>query len=533
SYVDAFKIEDKSTFDAKLFRLHKNIANNKPVFYFNIDEGKCFSYALDINSSIYCSIKGYHADLKTQNSNENITSKSGFQPFEIFNDFFHLIEPEFETEIKSTKHIKIFRKDKLGNFNFLVDNKRFVIKGVAYNLSHDWRDGPNYPSREQLNSDFKLISQMGATVVRRYASDIYDDNILNVAKDFNLKVQFGFWFDPKVDYSKDSTRLNQYYNEVESTVKKWKGHPSVLMWSLGNECWGQLKHHFGKPYLIEVRSAYLAMIERMARMIHEIDSVHPVATCIEHEETQLPSELVNLRLDAPSLDAIGINSYYQGQISKLDSVFLANDTTRPYFISEFGPEGYWNDHYNKISKSRINEQSSLEKADWYAYQWRNYIEKNSGRCLGGVAYCWQDRMEGSYTWFGITDYKNRLKPAYWSIKNIWSTISENEKPNFIYPQIASFSMGNYKIFSIKNLNDFGKEIKVEWKILKQEYLYPYSDYKLINNGYSICVVIPKEEEYLRVYLYLYDESNNVITSSLPVYFESISGDPPPLMASSP
>ena len=36
-------------------------------------------------------------------------------------------------------------------------------------------------------------------------------------------------------------------------------------------------------------------------------------------------------------------------------------------------------------------------------------------------------MEGTATWFGITDFKGRLKPSYYALKNAWLN-EKNEAP---------------------------------------------------------------------------------------------------------
>ena len=36
----------------------------------------------------------------------------------------------------------------------------------------------------------------------------------------------------------------------------YRDHPGLLGWTLGNEVWGLLKHHYGQPYLTRVRHAH-------------------------------------------------------------------------------------------------------------------------------------------------------------------------------------------------------------------------------------------------------------------------------------
>ena len=66
------------------------------------------------------------------------------------------------------------------------------------------------------------------------------------------------------------------------------------------------------------------------------------------------------------------------------------------------------------------EPSGKAKATYYAGQWQNYVAKNRGNNVGGIAFTWRDRMEETFTWFGITDYAGRPKPAYYALRQAWT-----------------------------------------------------------------------------------------------------------------
>src|SRR5207342_2826220 len=140
--------------------------------------------------------------------------------------------------------------------------------------------------------------------------------------------------------------------------------------------------------------------------------------------------LVAFKDEAPSIDAIGINSYYKEQISNLNHVAWQFDSLRPYIVSEFGPEGYWDPKYNRNKGGCLAEQSDNEKAEWYRLQWSRYVVGYKGYNIGGFAYCWHDRMEGSLTWFGLTDFAGRPKPAYYALKSEWTKKSEPQIPEY-------------------------------------------------------------------------------------------------------
>jgi cellulose synthase (UDP-forming) len=405
-----------------------------------------------------------------------------------------------------------------GDYSLMISGEKFYIRGVAYNTQHDWRDGYMPLTRKQLEKDFKRIKEMGANTIRRYNHGFYDRNILNIAQEFDLKVLYGFWFDPKIDYYRDSVKVRKYIDEVIKNVVKYKDHPAVLGWSLGNESWGLLKHSFSKPYLTLVREQYVHLIEKLAQEIHRIDPSRPVFTCIEHEEYQLPGELVAFRESAPSIDVIGINSYYKEQISKLNHIVWKFDPERPYIVSEFGPCGYWDPKYNHSRNGKVIEESDDEKGHWYKWQWNNYVLAYAGYNVGGFAYCWHDRMEGTYTWFGITDYKGRLKKSYYALKETWTNrkISERlPKVSFHLPDKLKSGQVYTVTLSSSGINS---HFKYEWRLLRNEYLEESDNLDYISNT-QVRLKVPSDNVPFRLYVFADDEKGNVITSSAPLHIQ--------------
>ncbi|MCE3225894.1 MAG: family 2 glycosyl transferase [Bacteroidetes bacterium] len=403
-----------------------------------------------------------------------------------------------------------------GNYSMLINGKPFYIKGIAYNTSHDWRDGNTPLTRRQVEKDFEKIKAMGANTIRRYDYGIYDKNILNIAKEYDLKVLYGFWFDPKVDYYKDSAKVKEYLHSVEEKVLEYKDQPSVLAWSVGNETWGLLKHSYSKPYLIKVRSHYVKFIELLAKRIHELDPTRPVFTCMEHHKNQTEGEIAALRDEAPSIDVIGINSYYKEQIGRLNELTWKFDSLRPYLVSEFGPNGYWNSEFNRTNKGSLVEQNENEKAEWYKWQWNNYIAAFKGCNVGGFAYCWHDRMEGTNTWFGLTDFKGRIKPSYYALKEVWTGKKSQALPEIFIKAPSSITPGHEYTFTVEGDVDGMDDLTYEWYLHKNECLDRVKNVEPVNEGSSVKVKIPEEPSDYRLYIYVSNDEGKVTTASVPV-----------------
>lgn len=399
-----------------------------------------------------------------------------------------------------------------GNYTLLVNGRPFYVKGVAYNPGHDWRDG-HYPlTRPQLEKDFKAIKAMGANTIRRYSPGFYDHNILTIAAENDLKVMYGFWFDPKVDYYRDTMQVKKYLRQVEETVQEMKDYPAVLGWSVGNETSSLLKKSFSQPYLELNRKAYVQLIELMAERIHQLDPNRPVFTSLEHSR-QLAGELMAYNRLAPSVDVIGINSYYTQQISKLQKITAQFNPDRPYLISEFGPSGYWDPEYSLLDKNNLLiEESDGQKAALYTHEWHDYVRKNQGYNLGGVAFCWRDRFEGSATWFGITDFRGRKKPVYYALQKAWTRQASTPAPRVMIVGPSGYLIPNTP-FEFTAVAQAASYQKIEWQLYKDDYLEKINTVEKTDKPNKVRVTIPETSGNYRLYVYLYDAAGNVITAS--------------------
>lgn len=406
-----------------------------------------------------------------------------------------------------------------GNFSLLVDGEPFYMKGICYNNGHDWEEGFKPLSRKQVAGDLVKMKKAGANTIRRYEPGVYDRNILKEASIQDMKIMYGFWFDPKVDYMFDENELKAYEKKVLNTVRKYKNEESIIAWNIGNETWGLLKKRYGQPYLTMVRKSYVAFLERLAQKIHEVDPNRPVFASEEHDNIRLIGAIHDFKQHAPSLDAIGVNSYYEKNVRELVEIFETFDSERPYAVTEFGPKGYWNKELGDFwNDSILVEVSSLSKGEYYHKQWTQYIEANKGRNLGGFAFSWQDRFEGTATWFGITDFKGNLKPAYHYLASAWLG-TEVEQEAFPDLSIVGNWQGARKEdpmwLTAAVTNNYSDSLTFKWE------MYEEGTWKRSNpvvqgleNDKYVEIKRPKKKS--RIYLYAYDRRGNVITASRPL-----------------
>jgi cellulose synthase (UDP-forming) len=231
---------------------------------------------------------------------------------------------------------------------------------------------------------------------------------------------------------------------------------------------------------------------------------------------QLPGEIVSYKKFVPSLDIYSVNSYYEEQISSLNELILKFDPDRPYLIAEFGPKGYWLPEFTTMIGKRYVEDSDYDNAALYQREWEDFILKNKGNNVGGIAYCWRDRMEGTFTWYGITDYKNRRKPVYYTLQSLWNEVeSKTPIPDYtITSYYNKLKPGKNHIFKVNGKPD--PKIKFEWMLQKDEYLGEVTALKTTADGRIAIINLPDKDADYRLYLFAYDDQGNVVSASEPI-----------------
>jgi len=405
-----------------------------------------------------------------------------------------------------------------GHFALTMNGQPFYVRGIAYNPGHDWRDGDLPLTRRELESDFASIQRLGANTIRRYGGGWYDRNLLAVAEEKKLRVLYGFWFEPDVDYASDRKQRALYEAEVENGVRQWKDQPGILAWSLGNEVWGLLKLHYAQPYLTEIRHAEVDFVEHLAERIHEIDPAHPVFTANQHD-SELPGALDDYSRGAPSLDFTSINSYYDQLITTLRDTAVAFDPNRPYLISEFGPDGYWDKYLTKYdTEGAILEPPTDQKMISYARDWSIYTEGNRGADIGGVAYCWRDRLEKTTTWFGLHDVAGLPKPSFFTLEKLW-TGSTEETPRCITRLVcsaAAVAPGATVHASVETTGAPGEALRYRWQLASNDFDLDLGRLHASGEGSAVDVTVPATPGSYRLYVnvsdgHAADEANLPIT----------------------
>ncbi len=392
-----------------------------------------------------------------------------------------------------------------GQYELRVDGQPFYIRGIAYNPGHDWRDNHTPLTRRELRSDFSRLRATGANTIRRYGRGWADRNLLRTAQEHRLKVLYGFWFDQDLDYVATPEKLVAYTAEVEATVRAWRDEPALLAWSLGNEVWGLLKHHFAQPYLTEVRHAHIDFVEHLARRIHALDPKRPVFAVHEHS-AQLAGTFADFALGAPSLDFTGVNSYYEDHIARLRGLAESFDPGRPYLVSEFGPDGYWDaGHAQRTDFGALLEPATLSKVRQIERGWSLHTAPHRGANIGGVAYCWRNRIETTATWFGITDALGRPKPEYLALQKMWTGRAEAEGPRLLAIEGPDEVLAPGATFEVTaHVNSAPGPLRFAWTLHDAQFTPGVGRIRPLGDGAKARITLPKKPGAYRLYVNVSD-----------------------------
>lgn len=166
-------------------------------------------------------------------------------------------------------------------------------------------------------------------------------------------------------------------------VLKYKGHPALLAWIIGNE-----------PNLRYTNPKVFDAINDISKMIHEVDPHHPTTTALAGFDASL-ARIVETRM--PDLDFISIQMY--GDIVNLPRYLAEMNYRGPYMVTEWGATGHW--EVDKSTWGRPIEHTSSEKAASYQRAHDTAIRADDGRLIGNYVFLWGQKQERTPTWYGM------------------------------------------------------------------------------------------------------------------------------------
>jgi glycosyl hydrolase family 2 len=318
----------------------------------------------------------------------------------------------------------------------------YIIKGVCWSPSGPGTPNDYFKRIEEFGKwyrrDIELISKMNANTVYTFLDFGDDPNTFKIL-DFLYQHHIKAIVTVDLDGSNDLERIKQI-------VPKYKNHPAILMWAIGNE-WNINLYHHKFSNLWEAATT----TEVAARLIKTLDPNHPVASIFGEiiiQGAQIPTpEIVNKLV--PTVDVWGLNIYRGDNFGDLFD-YWRSFSAKPIFIAEFGTDSIYSDSWWPV---KGHEDLEMQKK-FVASLWK-HLSKNLSACdpqnpaLGGTVFEWQDEWWKVKPSDGGSDYAQELNgfPTPWN--------------KFSHPD----GFGNEEFFGIVRIDRTPKPLYEEFKSL--------------------------------------------------------------------
>ena len=206
------------------------------------------------------------------------------------------------------------------------------FKAICY---HPVSVGNTQRSWEFLDQDIDLMQEAGIGVVRVYVP-IAEEEVLDKFAARGMKVITSFGYNQDSIYDLHSGTYLDY-------VRKYKDHPAIYLWELGNE-YNYHPEWFGGDLM-----NWYKTLESATDAIHAIDTNHLVTTA--HGEVPDSIALYHGR----NLDMWGFNVYRWD----LPASFVADwrsKSNKPFYFSELGADSYMTIKKDSLEQG-VNERA--------------------------------------------------------------------------------------------------------------------------------------------------------------------------------
>ncbi|MBL0738666.1 DUF4982 domain-containing protein [Flavobacterium sp. GN10] len=314
-------------------------------------------------------------------------------------------------------------------FNF-DSEKGFSLNGVPTKiygvcLHHDNGALGAVENIHAVRRKLTLMKEMGANAIRM-SHNPHSLEMMQLCDEMGFIVQdeaFDVWKKKKVtnDYHKDWDAWHK--QDLEDFIKRDRNHPSVMMWSIGNE----IREQFD--------STGIAITRELAKIVKSLDTTRPVTSALTENLIEK-----NFIYQSGALDLLGFN-YKHEDYKDFPTKFKGQKILASESVSALETRGHY-DQSDAIKAWPIKHGAPFDgNADWTvsAYDqvksyWGATHEENWKTIKS------QDFMAGTFIWtgfdyigepdpypyparssyFGIVDLAGLPKDVYYMYQSEWS-----------------------------------------------------------------------------------------------------------------
>ncbi len=311
------------------------------------------------------------------------------------------------TEVHVPLGIRTFKFDPDAGFS--LNGQPLKLHGVS---RHQDREGRGYAlTRADHKEDMDLIAEMGANAVRM-AHYQHDDAWADEADAQGMVAwaEVPFVTTPSFTGGEGSPAL--FANAEQQTrelIRQMYNHPSIVMWSVGNEVDAATMFGASKEPVKPLR-----LLQRLATVAKEEDSSRPTvfADCCEDVRiSSMSGDDLSVKSDkvlAGTTDLIGYNRYYgwyyplplkaATQLAAQMDKFHVKHPTLPISISEYGAGGAISQHSDNPMGGFVNAIGRPQPEEY-----ESWVHEQSWPVIRDRAYIF-----GSYAW-NMFDFASDLR----------------------------------------------------------------------------------------------------------------------------
>jgi beta-galactosidase len=356
---------------------------------------------------------------------------------------------------------------------FLLNGKRVQIKGVCQH--HDLGCLGAAVHRRGIERQLEILKAMGCNAIRT-SHNPPTPELLDLCDRMGLLVMdeiFDEWIIPKSGMKYGYKRFFDEWSERDlvSMIRRDRNHPSVILWSIGNEIKEQAAPQGG------------AMARRLADICHREDPTRRVTSGVNKMGQAITNGFTK------ALDVVGMNYFAAEYQKQKGQLLVASETssalsTRGEYGLELRPDG-------KVQMNmRPNNQCvsyDLDRPDWGLTAEDSLLAIRNAPWVAGefvwtgfdyigepTPYGWPSRS----SYFGIIDLAGFPKDRYflyqsqWSDKPVvhllphwnWPGFEGKDIPVWCFTNADSVELFlNGKSLGSRDFKD-GKSLHLEWKV---------------------------------------------------------------------
>ncbi len=330
------------------------------------------------------------------------------------------------------------------SFNFDVE-KGFFLNGKPIKINgvcdhHDLGCLGTAINKRALERQIELLKGMGCNAIRTSHNPPAPE-LLDLADQMGMIIMdeaFDMWKMPKNPFDYHTVWDQMHKQDIQDLIRRDRNHPSVMMWSIGNEIPEQWD------------STGVRIARELAGYVRELDTTRPITSALNNPEPK------NFLVKSEALDLIGYN-YHQNTFANFPKDFPGKKFIGSETVSALMTRGYY-------------DMPSEEIRRWPAEKdWKGKMPNTDNTCSSydNVSAPWGSTHEE--TWKVIKKY------GFLSGQFIWTGFDYLGEPTpYGWPSRSSY-------FGIIDLAGFPKDVyymyQSEWTKKDVLHIFPHWNWK--------------------------------------------------------